>query len=132
MSLHVDVLRDKPDQNSLAASTLDQAVKWLNGPTDEQRRATHAQSKLAGWGTMAGLIGLAVFHAEGSMSLPDLPEVAPDADLTAKNIVAALNLGIGTAGGKKTQRAALFVQLGLDVLEGRNSWQPDPPAQAKS
>lgn len=124
------VLREVAEERPLESATIDAAVRWLIEPTDEHRRETRAQSKLAGWGTMAGQVGLAVFHAEGSMSLPGLPEVASKPDLTAKNTVAALNLGIQTAGAQKAARGKVFAQLGLDVLAGRNTWQSDPPAKS--
>lgn len=124
------VLREVAEERPLESATIDAAVRWLIEPTDEHRRETRAQSKLAGWGTMAGQIGLAVFHAAGSMSLPGLPEVAPKPDLTAKNIVAALTLGVQTAGAQKASREKVFSQLGLDVLAGRNTWQSEPPAKS--
>lgn len=67
-------------------------LRWIQKPDEESRRAAQQAADVAGLGTPAGCLAMAVFLTKGSISEPGLPEVEASRDLTPATIVAALRL----------------------------------------
>jgi hypothetical protein len=65
-------------------------LRWIDDPSDEQRRIIHGMAQTASSDSPASLLGLAVFLSGGSISEPDLPPVLPPADASAKLATAAV------------------------------------------
>jgi hypothetical protein len=65
-------------------------LRWVDDPTDDQRRAIRTMADAAQSGSPAALLGMAVFLSGGSISEPDLPAVLPPPDSSAKLATAAV------------------------------------------
>lgn len=83
-----DMLAGKLSANETAA--LDAAMSWLRGPDEEKRRAAMKAAEATEFVTPPGWVAAAVFWSEGSIAPPDLPDVAPDEQLTGQAVTAAL------------------------------------------
>lgn len=113
--------RPEPDPHLWAV--LQAVVNWLRTPSDELRRAAEAAGRAAGIHTPAGSLGIAVFLSEGSISLPDLPAVAPGPHLAPKTVAAALLQASQSQGpGKTAACQAQFLALAHEVARGESTW----------
>lgn len=65
-------------------------LRWVDDPSDDQRRAIQDMADAAPSDSPAALLGHAVFLSGGSISEPDLPPVLPPADVSAKLATAAV------------------------------------------
>ena len=74
------LLDERSRSTSLDANerqALDRAVRWVEEPTDEFRRATFEAGALAPPDSPERLLASAIFMSGGSISEPDLPAVQP-------------------------------------------------------
>lgn len=103
---------------------LQAAVRWVQEPSEENRRAAEAPGKAVGVSVPAGAVALAAFWSGGSMSRPDLPIVPPPPLLTAKTIAGAL-VAAAEQGerGQLADRYRRFLALARDVDGGKNRWE---------
>jgi hypothetical protein len=65
-------------------------LRWIDNPSDEQRRAIRNMADALPSDSPAALLGLAVFLSGGSISEPELPAVLPPPDVSAKLAAAAV------------------------------------------
>lgn len=72
---------------------LDCAMRWLEEPTDEYRRAAHEAAEAAGGNSAERLLGYAVFMSGGSISQPDLPPVQPPQQVCGRLAASAVIAG---------------------------------------
>src|SRR5690606_2352505 len=96
----------------------------LQEPSEEHRREAEQAAKRAGIATPAGAAAQAVVFAQGSLSLPGLPEVPAPEDLTSQTIAGAVRVcaaQLGAAGETLPYRRML--RNGLEVAAGKNRWQ---------
>jgi hypothetical protein len=104
-------------------AALGATVHWVLDPTEENRQKTRTLGDLAKKSTPAGCLAMAAFWSEGSISLPDQPEVLPEPDLTAKAVTGAVKIAATSApAAKASVFHRQFLALALEVAEGRNRW----------
>jgi hypothetical protein len=115
-----------------AVAVLDAADKWAAAPSDQARRAAFAVAEALGFDAPAGCVGAAVFFSEGSISLPNLPEVAPPPHVAPKMAANAVLLAaVISEPEKAAEKRARFVALGREVAAGTNRWaEAKPPTAA--
>lgn len=115
------------------AEALKAVAEWVLEPVESRRVAAAAAAAKAGVGTPAGILATAVQWTGGSLAPPDprIPEVPPGPWLPAKAVSGALLLA--SARAEPTKIAGVqktFLQLGMDLAEGRVTWpdvKPRPP-----
>ncbi len=100
-------------------------VQWLQSPNDTGRRAVEAASREVGLNSPLGMLGQAVYFSEGSISLPDCPEVSPEPYATAKQVASAVLLASKKA--KRPDYTAADIQrrylvLAAAVEQGQLPW----------
>jgi hypothetical protein len=106
-------------------AALSAAVAWVLEPDEPNRRTAEAAGELADFGSAAGCVALAVYASGGSLTASNLPEVPPDAFMTAKAVAASLALA--SVQGDPTAIPALqreLVDLGLSIAEGKTVCPP--------
>ena len=113
-----------------AVAALDAAAAWAAGPTDDARRAAFAAAEKV-MDTPAGAVGAAVFFAEGSLSVPKQPVVAPAPALApTTNANAVLLAAVVAEPERAADRLRAFLALGAEVAAGRDRWpESRPPAR---
>ena len=74
----------------LDRQALDRALRWLEEPTDEFRRAAFDAAEKASSKSPENLLGLAVFVSGGSLAPPDLPAVNPPQEVCGRVAAAAI------------------------------------------
>lgn len=109
------------------APAMKAVAEWVLEPTEDRRGAAAAIAEQQGVGTPAASLATAVAWTGGSLgpSDPKVPRVPPGPWLPAKAVSGAVLLA--SARAAPVSIAGLlqgFVQLGLDVAEGRVCW-PD-------
>jgi hypothetical protein len=118
-----------PEPPELLASALQAAERWAAMPTEDNRRSAFPAAEAAEFGTPPGCAALAAFWSGGSLAPPDLAPVPPPEHLTPSAVANAVLLA---AVQKEPERAAekfrQFLDLGLQVAEGRNCWPEEAPA----
>lgn len=115
------------------AAALKASAEWVLEPTEERRRTAASLAGEMGVGSPAGSLATAVAWTGGSLGPPNpkVPEVPPGPDLPAKAVAGAVQLAAAKAAPVRIAEAQrTFVQLGIDVAEGRVTWpdvKPRPP-----
>jgi hypothetical protein len=89
-------------------------LRWVDDPSDEQRRTIRDMADAAPSDSPAALLGLAVFMSGGSISEPDLPAVLPPPDVSAK-LAAAAVLTAAFADPSPTDMLMGAVAIGLSI-----------------
>jgi len=113
-----------------AGEALKIAQKWLQEPTEENRRPAMKAAEAAELGTPAGCAALATFWSGGSLGPPDVPVIPPLEHLTGHGAsCAALLAAVFKDPGKAEERYVQFLNEGIKVAEGANLW-PGAPAPA--
>jgi hypothetical protein len=113
-----------------AAAALQAAEAWVQDPSEENRRAARAASKVAGTSTSAGAAAAAVFQSGGSVGPPDGPEVLPGEYATARAVAWAVTFAASQDSPAKAQeRFPIFCARGIEVATGANRWS-EPFVQA--
>ncbi len=117
-----EVCRPQPSEKEEEA--LRAAVRWLQEPNEDTRRAAEKAGQAAGLGTPSGAVALAAFWSTGSMAPAGLPEVAPPPYLPARTVTAALRLAaVLREPERQAERLRLFLQIGEEVARGKNRWE---------
>ena len=81
---------------------------------------------------MSGCVVLAVYGTGGSLAPPDLPDVPPERDMTARAVSASLALA--SVRGEPTSifvRQRELVDLGLSIAEGNPECPPTRMARRR-
>jgi len=113
----------RPEPPAAVDATLAALVRWVEDPTDENRRAVHAAGDALGRRHPVGALAFAAFWSEGSMSLPNLPEVLPPPDLSSQTLASTLSLAINSQPFDQSRELyQYFVKLGLDVAAEPRHW----------
>lgn len=95
-------------------------MRWLNEPSEANRRAAHVASHEAKATTPAGNLALAVFFASGSIAPEGQPEVPTKPHYTPQALASAITLAVKQLPGDvRTARQTEFVRLALEVMAGR-------------
>lgn len=69
---------------------LDHALRWLDAPSDANRRATQAAALAASPRSAEQRLGLAVFYSGGSIADPGMPPLLPPPEACLRYAVAAV------------------------------------------
>lgn len=103
---------------------LEAAAAWVRQPDECNRRLAEAALRVAGTGTPAGCLGMAVFWSGGSITPVGLPAVEPPPFVTARAVAGAVLLAAAGAGesAQRIQCRREFLAVGRDVARGRNRW----------
>jgi hypothetical protein len=118
------VQRSGADGARPAAEALDAVVRWLQDPSEEHRRAAQRAGQTAGAETPAGALALAAFWSTGSMSEPDLPEVAPPPNVAAQTVAGAVMAAAAVGPAVHVnERFRRFLGLAFEVANGQNRWE---------
>lgn len=113
----------RPEPPAAVDATLAALVRWVEDPTDENRRAVHAAGDALGRRHPVGALAFAAFWSEGSMSLPNLPEVLPPPDLSSQTLASTLSLAINSQPFDQSRELyQYFGKLGLDVAAEPRHW----------
>ena len=99
------------------------AVQWVLEPTEKNRDGAKMPGEAAGVGTAAGALALAASWTGGSLAPANLPAVPPSPFMTAKGVAGAVLLAAIKADPPRiTDTQRLFVELGIEVAQGRVLW----------
>ena len=113
----------RPEPPSAVDTVLAALVRWVEEPTDANRRSARAAGDALGSGHPAGALALAAFWSGGSMSAPHLPEGLPPADLSPQALVSTFRLAVNSQPADRSQALyQYFVKLGLDVAAEPMHW----------
>ena len=116
-----EMARHQP--SPLAEKTLDAVLRWVQQPTRQHRLATEAPAKAGDLNTAAGCLAWAVFWSAGSLTPPHVPVVPVPKTLTAQLVGAAVIFAaVEYEPIRYREHHGLFLQMGLEVAEGRNLW----------
>lgn len=108
----------------LGEKAIGAAVRWVREPSEPSRRAAEAAGRAAAITTPAGCVAMAAFWSAGSMSPPGNPDVPCPPYLAHRVVGEGVIVAAGLGDPEKAiVRWPLFVQLGRDVLAGRNTWE---------
>ncbi len=111
-------LGEAPPPKERAA--LEAAEKWLAAPDEPSRRACEAAAEALAYRSAPAMAAAAAFWSGGSLSLPDLPKVAPPENLTGKGASGSV-LMAGAAGAPDVAgRLRELIWLGVDIADGRH------------
>ncbi len=106
------------------AAALAAAEKYVEVPTDTNRRAAMAAAEAADFGTPAGCAAAAAFFSAGSLAPPGLAPVEPAEHLTPAAVANAVVLATIVADPHKAdEKYRLFLDLGRAVAEGKSRWK---------
>jgi hypothetical protein len=121
------VLGPQPPEPFVAA--LQAAEHWAAAPTEENRRSAFPAAEAAEFGTPPGCAALAAFWSGGSLAPPDSTAVPPPEHLTPSAVANAVLLAaVQEEPERATEKFRQFLELGVQVAEGRNRWPEDPHA----
>ncbi len=100
----------------MESAALEAAQSWAEDPSEENCRAAEAAAERSGFEGPVSWLALGAFWSGRSLAPPDLPEVPPDAGLTAQAVAAAL-LMAATQGdpGAARGRYVQFLEKGQTV-----------------
>lgn len=118
------VARPEPAEAMRAALAV--AVRWVQEPSEDNRRAADAPARAAGLGTAARCLAKAVFWSGGSLAPPHFPPVVPKPFLTAKAVAGAVLLAAAHSGPADVRRLRRreFLAVGREVAVGKVPWAP--------
>lgn len=106
-----------------AAEVFRTVIDWVREPDDCHRRAVEAAGRAVGIATPLGNLATAVFYNEGSISLPGLPEVPPDPDMTAKMVAQALVATLRKLPRERVHPYQLqWLRMAAEVVAGNLPW----------
>ena len=94
------------------------AERWLREPTEQHRRAAFEYANAGGYGSVGAWFAASAGWAEGSLAPAGQQVVAPPEHLTARAVVAALNLLAAIDTANFHERRAGYVRQALAVLDG--------------
>lgn len=100
-------------------AALEAVRQWLAEPGDQHRRACWTASETSGLDTAAGLVALAVYFSEGSLSPEGLPPVAPAPHLAADTAANAMTLAtLAPQPEQAPEREKAILAIGLEIAAG--------------
>ncbi len=123
--------QERPQPNEAADAAFQAVVDWVRDPNEGNRRAADAVGIAAGINTPVGMLGLAIYFSEGSISLPDCPEVKPEPHAMAQQVAAAVVLASKTSQngfGNVIAAQRRFLVLAAGVEEGDLPWSIEEDA----
>lgn len=131
--LCVTQARENPSAESTAETALGAAVRWVQNPCEETRRAAGAAAEPAGrLTTPPGCLAMAAFWSDGSMTPPELPCVPPPPHVTAVVVAGAVLLaGAPHALHHWAEIQQQFLELGRQVANDRLSWHHREHSQGR-
>lgn len=95
------------------------AERWLREPTEAHRRAAFEYANAGGYASLGAWFSASAGWADGSLAPVGMqPPVAPPEHLTARAVVAALNLLAVIDEPHFQARRAVYVRQALNVLDG--------------
>jgi hypothetical protein len=99
-------------------AALEAASRWVNAPTEDNRRAAFAAAEAVDFGPAAAHAALAAFWSGGSLSLPKLPVVPPPDHLLPTGVVNAVTLAALEREPERADEKHLqFLALGRALAE---------------
>ncbi len=117
-----DVYRPEPPAEVDAA--LAAIVRWVEEPSEENRRGAEVGGNVLGAKHPVGALSLATFWTSGSMTRADLPAVEPPKDMSVQVIAAALNLAVyRQPASRRDELFQHFAKLGLEVASEPAHWE---------
>ena len=113
----------RPDLPPAMQAPLQAAVCWVQDPSDANRQCCGEPGRLAKFDTSADCLAWAAFWSDGSMSLPELPIVAPPEHLTGRVAAGAVLLAaVEREPMEYRKHYHEFLALGLQILDGELTW----------
>jgi hypothetical protein len=114
---------ERPTSNGVEANAIKAALRWVQEPSEENRRMAYEPGKAA-TGLPAGGVAMAAFWSGGSMAPPGKPEVAPPPELCGKTVAAAV-LAASSKGAPadRDQRCRQFLVWANGVICGQIPWE---------
>jgi len=104
------------------------AERWVNTPTDENRRTAHTAAEAAALDTPAGCAAMAVFLSEGSLAPAALQVVPPPPHVSQVMVSVAVVLSaVKLEPEHADEKYKRFLSLGNDVAAGTNRWAEQRP-----
>jgi hypothetical protein len=98
------------------AAALAAASRWVEAPTEENRRAAFAAAEAVEFGPAAAHAALAAFWSGGSLSLPKLPVVPPPEHLLPTGVVNAVTLAaLEREPDRAEEKYQRFLALGRSI-----------------
>ncbi len=102
------------------AAALQAAQRWVQNPTDENRRAAYPAAEAATFGTPAGCAALAAFLSGGSLAPPDLTAIPPPEYACGQTAGhAVIVAGVISSPEKALEKYARFLAEGFAIAGGR-------------
>lgn len=98
------------------------AEKWLQDPSEDNRRAAFPAALEAGVSTPAGLVAIGVFYSGGSLAPASVPTVPAGEHLTAAMIAGAITQAAYSDASKAKERLKAFLTKGGEVATGLSRW----------
>jgi hypothetical protein len=100
------------------------AEKWLQDPSEQNRRAALSAAQDAGMGRPAGLVAIGVFFSGGSLAPASVPTVPAGEHLTAAMIAGAVIQAAYQNCDDGKERLKAFLTKGSEVANGLSRWPP--------
>lgn len=117
----------RPEPAPSASRAIQHAVRWVLEPSEQTRRATREPGEVAGMGTAAGNLALAVLWSGVNINPPGLPEVPPPPHLSGLLVAAAVLLAAVERGPEQTVPLhCRFLGFANEVGAGRHLWADQP------
>lgn len=105
--------RQGAEPNPADKAAIAAARRWLNDPSEDNRRAALELADRLGYESPAAWLAAAAGWSGGSMLAPDLPPVSPPAGLSGQAVMAAVMLAAAEDPPGYTPRLASFVDRAL-------------------
>lgn len=100
------------------------AEKWVQDPSDANRRQAMAHAEKLEMSTPSCWAGVGAFWSGGSMAPPDAPVVEPKDNLAGKAISGgAILASVFRKPEHAFEKQKSFIQIGVDIAEGRMPWE---------
>jgi hypothetical protein len=112
----------------LSEKALEAVLRWVQQPTRQHRLAAEPLAKAGDLNTAVGCLAWAVFRSAGSLTASHLPVVRVPKTLTAQLVGAAVIFAaVEYEPIRYREHHRLFLQIGLEIAEGRNLWPRPRP-----
>jgi len=116
----------REEETEAFSSALDAVIRWLQEPTDPQRRALREFGRTFDKKEPIAMLCESVFWT-GNLSLqPDFPNVDPPEGIANRRIFFALRKMVKSEPVEaRDYHWRQLLQFGLEVRQGKNDWRPD-------
>ena len=105
-------------------AALTAAEKWLQDPSEDNRRAALPAALEAGTPTPGSLVAIGVFYSGGSLAPASVPTVPAGEHLTAAMIAGAVIQAAYGDADKAKERLKAFLTKGGEIANGLSRWPP--------